>query len=101
MYEYPYPPPQPVPRRCNRWRGPLAFLGAMVLVAVAVGTHVMLNRLSDEVLTIIATIGCAGAMALPGLLVALVVLVRRAESSGQRNAQPIPATPTGDVGASA
>jgi hypothetical protein len=88
MYEYPHPPPQPVPRRRNRWRGPLAFLGAAALVAVAVATYVMLNRLSDEVLTIIATIGCAGAMALPGLLVALVVLVRRAESSGQRNAQP-------------
>lgn len=54
---------------------------------MAVATYVPLNRLSDEVLMVIATIACAAGVALPGLLVALAVLVRRAESGGQRQQQ--------------
>jgi hypothetical protein len=87
MYEYPYHPPPPRAKP-KRWRGLLYFLGAAGLVVVAVTTYVLLNRLSDAVLTVIATIGCAAGVALPGLMFGLVVLLRRAESNGQRNAQP-------------
>ncbi|HIQ01897.1 MAG TPA: hypothetical protein EYH30_07175 [Anaerolineales bacterium] len=52
--------------------------------------YVLLNRLSDEVLTVIATVGCAAGVSLPGLLLALTVLLRRAEESGRRAVQQQP-----------
>lgn len=79
-------PTPPTPRR--KGRGWMAMRGAVAAVVAAVATYVMLQRLDDQVLTIIATIGCAGGIALPGLLVALVVLVRRAEGNGRREVAP-------------
>lgn len=97
MYEYPYPPPSPAPRHpLTRWRGPLLFLATLALVAVGVAVYVFLTRLSNDVLVVIATIGCAAGVALPGTLLALVVLLRRAETGNARREQypatPIPAT---------
>ncbi len=46
----------------------------------------LLQRLSDEVLTIIATIGCAGGVAMPSVMAVVMVLLRRAERSGRKDA---------------
>jgi hypothetical protein len=61
----------------------------MVLVAVVVAilaptVYVLLDRLDDQVLTIIATIGCAAGISLPTLLAVFVVLTRRAENANRR-----------------
>ena len=93
MYQYPYPPPQPAPPKRHRWRAPLIYLALVALVAVGVSVYVLLQRLSDEVLTVIATIGCAAGVALPAVLVALVVLTRRAEDNGRTQARAPAMTP--------
>lgn len=90
MYDY-YPSPPSLPRS-SRWRGPLLFLAAIALVAVGVGVYVFLNRLSNDVLTVIATVGCAAGVALPALLLALVVLLRRAENGRKHEYTPTPMT---------
>ena len=95
--QYPYPPyyqhpPEP-PRRCKldrRLIGALVLLGVLLAVAVGVAVDHALTRISDQVLTVILTIGCAAGVALPALLLALVVLVRRAESGGQRTRTAAP-----------
>ncbi len=84
-YNGPTQPTRPK-RRAPGWA---LFLGLAVLVVLGVGAYVMLQRLSDEVLTVIATIACAGAIAAPGLLVAVTVLLRRAAGNGrEERAQP-------------
>ncbi len=65
----------------------LAFLGLCVIIAVAVATYVLLNRLSDQVLTVIATIGCAAGVALPGTLLAVMVLLNRVQADARRRAE--------------
>jgi hypothetical protein len=57
------------------------------VVTVGVAVYVLLNRLDDQVLTVIATIGCAAGVAMPGTLLTIVVLVRRAQDSGRREAR--------------
>ena len=79
---YPTPPPQAKPKRSRGWLGPLVLLAVPVL---GVGTYVMLQRLSNDVLTVVATIACASGVSLPGLLVAVAVLLRRAENNGREN----------------
>jgi hypothetical protein len=76
------------------WQAPVIFLGAAVLVAVGVAVYVFLTRLSPEVLAILATVGCAAGVALPSLLVALVVLLRRVENGNGRRREPPQATMT-------
>jgi len=80
-------PTPPAPRK--RKVGAVEMVAALaVLVVIGVSTYVMLNRLSEQVLTIIATIGCAAGVAVPGVLVALLVMVKRAEGSGRREVVP-------------
>jgi len=69
------------------WRAPAIVLAAILLVALASAVYVLLNRLSDEVLTIIATIGCAAGVALPTSLVALAVILRRESKPADRPVQ--------------
>lgn len=68
----------------------LAYTGLVGLVAVGVGTYVMLQRLDTAALTVIAAVGCAGGVTLPSLILALAVLLRR-ERNGQ--AATLPMTP--------
>lgn len=85
---YGEPPTRPKRRKAPGWA---LFLGLAVLVVLGVGAYVMLQRLSDEVLTVIATIACAAGVSVPGLLVAVAVLLRRAANG---NGQPERAQPT-------
>jgi hypothetical protein len=83
-YRYSYPDPYqtpPPPRRDRRgWVGPVIIAGAILASAAGVGTWVLLERLSDEVLAILATVGCASGVTIPTLVVAVIVLLRRAEN---------------------
>lgn len=90
-YGYGYPPPPPEPRREKRLRiVGLVYVGLVGLVVAGVGAYVMLQRLDTAVLTVIATIGCAGGVALPGLILALAVLLRQREkSNGQAATLPM------------
>lgn len=91
MYDYPgYPPP--VPNKRRHLSAPLAILGLAAAAIVGVTAYVLLMRLSTEVLTVIATVGCASGVTLPGLLLALVVLTKRAESSARQTASQPPMT---------
>jgi hypothetical protein len=67
--------------RLNRFLG---FLSVCAVVAVGVAVYVLLYRLDDQVLTVIATVGCAAGVAMPGTLVTIVLLIRRAQDSGRR-----------------
>lgn len=89
MYGYPYPTPSPRDhsRPSRRWVA-WAYVGGIFLVVIGVATHVLLNRLDSDILTVIATIGCAAGVALPGLILSLVVLLRREN----RNSVQYPAT---------
>jgi hypothetical protein len=80
----------------RRLIGALALLGLMLAVAVGVAVNHALTRISDQVLTVILTIGCAAGLGLPATLLALVVLVRRAENGDghrQRQAQVMTTPP--------
>jgi len=99
MYQYPPPQsyqqpaqsqPRPIRQSIRRFYPPLIFLLAVTLAAVAAAVYVLLDRLSNEVLTVIATIGCAAGVSLPGLLLAVFVLVKRAESDGSRKREVQP-----------
>ena len=69
MYQYPPYYVEPQPRKTRPKLQALAvYLGAVLVVAVGVAVYVLLDRLSDEVLTVVATIGCAAGVSLPGLL---------------------------------
>ena len=71
----------------GRLRPVLVFAGAAVLVLVGVTVYVLLQRLSDETLAVLATVACAGGAATPGGLLALYVLLRRLEN-GQSKRDP-------------
>ncbi|MFW6116387.1 MAG: hypothetical protein ACOC6F_01550 [bacterium] len=79
--------PQDAHKAKSRLRRLLSFLGACAVVAVGVAVYVLLNRLDDQVLTVIATIGCAAGVAMPGTLLAIVLLIRRAQDSERREAR--------------
>ena len=68
-------------RTTPRWRALVAYLAAMSFVVVGVLVYVLLERLPTEVLSIIATLGCAAGVTVPTTLVALSVLLRRAQAS--------------------
>ena len=84
---YPPPPPQRQPRR-RHW-AIWTYLGLVALVIIGVAVYVLMERLSDEVLAVIATVGCAAGVSLPALLLALVVLLRR-EENGRKAVQQQP-----------
>ncbi len=65
----------------NRWQLWILLVG-LVAAIVAPTVYVLLNRLDDQVLTIIATVGCAAGVSIPALIAAMIVLIKRAESSG-------------------
>ena len=89
-----YPPPPPE----TNWREKklrvvaLAYAGLIVLVAVGVAVYVMLQRLETDVLTAIATIGCASAITLANLTLALMAFLRARErqANGQASALMTP-----------
>lgn len=91
-YEDPY---QPQRRRRKRGLTGLAVIGVLILVTViGVTVNTMLNRLSDEVLAVLATVGCAAGVSLPTLVVAGIILLRRVENgSGKQAAQQYTTTP--------
>lgn len=92
-YGYGYPPPPPEPRREKRLRiVALGYVALVGLVVAGVGAYVMLQRLDTAVLTVIATVGCAGGVALPGLILALAVLLRQREKANGQ-AATLPMTP--------
>lgn len=68
----------------SRMCGFAVFVALLTIVAVGVAVYVLLNRLSDEVLTVIATVGCAGGISLPALVVALAVLLRSRDDATRR-----------------
>lgn len=85
-YEDPYRPQR---RRRKRGLAGLAAIGGLILLtAVGVAVYVLLNRLSDEVLAVLATVGCAAGVSLPTLMVAVIVLLRRAENGAGKQATP-------------
>ena len=88
-YGYYPPPPTEANRREKKLRVvALAYAGLVVLVAVGVAVYVMLQRLETDVLTAIATIGCASAITLANLTLALMAFLRAREhqTNGQASA---------------
>jgi len=68
----------------TRWH-PLLIIAALALcAAVASATYVLLSRLSDEVLAVLATVGCAAGVSFPSLGIALAILMRR-QGAGHRD----------------
>ena len=93
MYYGYYPPPPPeANRREKKLRVvALAYVGLVVLVVVGVATYVMLQRLETDVLTAIATIGCASVITLANLTLALMAFLRaRDRQAGQASAMMTP-----------
>jgi hypothetical protein len=90
-----YPPPPPE----TNWREKklrvvaLAYAGLIVLVAVGVAIYVMLQRLETDVLTAIATIGCASAITLVNLTLALMAVLRARERQANGQAGALMAPP--------
>jgi hypothetical protein len=80
MTYYGYYPPPPSPEANRRERKAryvaLGYVGLVILVAVGVAVYVMLQRLETDVLTAIATIGCASAITLANLTLALMAFLR-------------------------
>jgi len=89
---WPTPPPQPAPRPKRKIGGIVWFLAAMATVIAGVATYVLLQRLDDTVLAVLATVACAAGVALPALLTAMMVLLKRAENSGMRE-EPVSRAP--------
>lgn len=85
-----YPPPLPPQRERRLKTIALAYVGLVVLTAVAVATYVLLQRLDRDALTVIAAVGCAGGIAMPGTILALAVLLRQRASA---QATTLPMTP--------
>lgn len=92
MYHYPYPYAEPPPparsKRSQKLQALAVCAGLLVLVITGVTVNVMLQRLDDTVLTVIATIGCAAGVSLPGLLLATLLLIRRAENGNGNKSTP-------------
>jgi uncharacterized protein YceK len=61
---YPPPPPEANRREKKARYVALGYVGLVVLVVVGVAVYVMLQRLETDVLTAIATIGCASVITL-------------------------------------
>jgi hypothetical protein len=90
---YPPPPPAEANRREKKARYvALGYVGLVGLVAVGVAVYVMLQRLETDVLTAIATIGCASAITLANLTLALMAFLRARErqANGQASALMTP-----------
>jgi hypothetical protein len=88
-YGYYPPPPPEANRREKKLRVvALAYVGLVVLVVAGVATYVMLQRLETDVLTAIATIGCASVITLANLTLALMAFLRARErqANGQTSA---------------
>lgn len=85
-------PPGPLPRERRLRAIALGYAGLVGVVAAGVATYVLLQRLDTAVLTVIATVGCAGGVALPGLILALAVLLRQREKANGQ-AATLPMTP--------
>ena len=86
---YPPPPPPEANRREKKLRYvALGYVGLLGLVAVGVAVYVMLQRLETDVLTAIATIGCASVITLANLTLALMAFLRARErqANGQAGA---------------
>jgi hypothetical protein len=92
-YGYYPPPPTEANRREKKLRVvALGYVGLVGLVAVGVAVYVMLQRLETDVLTAIATIGCASAITLANLTLALMAFLRARErqANGQASALMTP-----------
>lgn len=85
-YEDPYRPQRR--RRKRGLVGLAVIVGLILLTAVGVAVYVLLNRLSDEILAVLATVACAAGVSLPTLMVAMIILLRRAEGGGGRQSTP-------------
>jgi len=86
---YPPPPTAEANRREKKLRVvALAYVGLVVLVVAGVATYVMLQRLETDVLTAIATIGCASVITLANLTLALMAFLRARDrqANGQTSA---------------
>jgi hypothetical protein len=89
---YPPPPPEANRREKKARYVALGYVGLVVLVAVGVAVYVMLQRLETDVLTAIATIGCASAITLANLTLALMAFLRARDrqANGQASALMTP-----------
>jgi hypothetical protein len=93
-YGYYPPPPPEANRREKKLRVvALAYVGLVVLVVVGVATYVMLQRLETDVLTAIATIGCASVITLANLTLALMAFLRARERQANGQASGAMMTP--------
>jgi cytochrome c biogenesis factor len=72
---------------------PWATWAWLVLVAVGVAVYVMLQRLETDVLTAIATIGCASVITLANLTLALMAFLRARERQANGQASGAMMTP--------
>ena len=89
MYNYGMPPPQaapPKPKKPKRY-GLIALLVLFGLTISGVTTYVLLMRLSDTVLAVLATVMVAVAAGAPTTILALSVLMRKA-NNGKQSPQP-------------
>lgn len=84
--------PQQQPQRStlSRFRNAAYFLALLALTVAGVTVYVLLERLSNEILTIIATIGCAAGVAMPGLLLSMIVLLKRTENNHRQEMRQQP-----------
>jgi hypothetical protein len=93
-YGYYPPPPPEANRREKKLRVvALAYVGLVVLVVVGVAVYVMLQRLETDVLTAIATIGCASVITLANLTLALMAFLRARERQANGQASGALMTP--------
>jgi hypothetical protein len=93
-YGYYPPPPPEANRREKKLRVvALAYVGLVGLVAVGVAVYVMLQRLETDVLTAIATIGCASAITLANLTLALIAFLRARDRQANGQASAAMMTP--------
>jgi len=93
-YGYYPPPPTEANRREKKLRVvALAYAGLVVLVAVGVAVYVMLQRLETDVLTAIATIGCASVITLANLTLALMAFLRARDRQANGQASAAMMTP--------
>ena len=91
---YPPPPPPEANRREKKARYvALGYVGLVVLVVVGVAVYVMLQRLETDVLTAIATIGCASVITLANLTLALMAFLRARDRQANGQASAAMMTP--------
>jgi hypothetical protein len=90
---YPPPPPEANRREKKARYVALGYVGLVVLVAVGVAVYVMLQRLETDVLTAIATIGCASVITLANLTLALMAFLRARDRQANGQASAAMMTP--------